>query len=656
MLFADLSSIVGTKVLGDLRLDALVRADDALATYAATGVSDGTACTVRVAGNLRVTEQQVDTLGGALERISRHVVGIRTICQPRAAGSIRCGSDLFLAVAHVGTPHDNAEDRIAAGPPMDLHEVVRVLSPAADALFVLHNQGLVHGAVHPGAIRLASEGAVLSAYGLHELASLLGGAVAARDVLPLRSRTPEQVGIVAALPSMESDTYGFAMVACELLAGRVFTAENDPGAVARAIDHPMVRPTPGALSVHVPESAERAFRVALSAQPRERTSNPKQLLAALAAPPAPSTGEHDKEPMEPAPVRRHGRRTPDVERAAELRNDPQSLRSVFETHQAPQPASPTTRSGAWFVYAIVALGVLLLTGGVTALFVVQQGRRPPAIAPPTAAPPPLPPPTGSVGLPDDDGEPEPASIGAPSASAAASSSASPQLKAVAPELALYPDDTTALIPIAKETPVLGSRDALATIVLFADMQCPYTRRARIAIETLMTRHGNSLRVAVRHRPIPSHDQAERAAEIAATAGALAGPQVFWRLFTTLTDNQVNWTPGDMIRWAKEVGAPAAALERALDTHRYQEIVDADHALAARLMVRATPTLFVNGKRIDGIGSVSQLDAIVASEIGAARALLAKGAPRAKLYSARVRFHVTSADADSNPTGVPPRRP
>jgi hypothetical protein len=190
MLSADPQLLVGATVLSDLRVDALVRTDAALATYAATSLVDGAACTLRTTLALRLPPERDSAVAGALGRIVRHSLGVRALCAPRAAGAVTLGSDRVLAVAHAVSPRESAEDRIASGHAMSVPDVVSALQPVAEALKALHDQGLVHGAVHPAAIVMTPTGPMLSAFGLSDLAIVIGGATAARDDVPPRSRVP----------------------------------------------------------------------------------------------------------------------------------------------------------------------------------------------------------------------------------------------------------------------------------------------------------------------------------------------------------------------------------------------------------------------------------------------------------------------------------
>ena len=648
----DLEALVGTTVLADLRLDALVRLDDALATFAGTRASDGSACTVRIALALEVADHQEASLESAWTRIGRHAVGISALSQPRAAGVVTCQGMRRLAVAHAGEPAPSAEDHVESeGEGLSLGDVRAALQRIADALGQLHDQGVVHGAVHPAAIRLDPAGATLSAFGLAELASVLGGPSASRDAIPARSRSPEQVGIVPASPSPQSDTYALAMVAGELLAGHPMTPQTDPREIARRIDHPVVRPTPKTLGVELPEHVEKAFAAALQLGPTERTSDPRRFLAALgdtapAQEPAhipTHSGNEDAGALDPRGSGA-GFETPPPSRRAPVRP------SNFYPPPPPDPQA-TGKSGRALVFLLLGLGFLLLFGGVGGAFYLSvsspgflatpaSATAPPATTTPAPPPVPLAPPPAPTPVDPLEEEPDaaPPILGKPPRPRTWASGD-------AGALHTYPDDATALIPIDADTAVIGPRDAPVTIVVFGDMQCPYTRRARVALERLLDQYDAELRVAFRHLPLSQHKGADRAAEVAVTAMALFGPATFWKVFETLTEHQTRQNDEQLLTWAEDAGADRAKMKAALDAGTYARVVAQDRNLAGRLMVRETPTFFINGRRLNGMQTQATLVDEVEHERVAARAALGSGTKPQALYASRVLFNVTSGAAD-----------
>ncbi len=628
-------------MLSGIRLDALTSLDDCIATFRATA-TDGSVCTVRVSLSLAVGEHQEASLQAAFTRIARHAVGIRALAPPRAAGTVVAEGVPRLAIAHAGDPSPSAEERLSEGRATSVDAVVALLEPVAHALGSLHDQGIVHGAVHPAALRLDPTGATLSAFGWSELATVLGGPGGARDVVPARSRAPEQVGPVPASPSPESDTYGMALVALELLAGRPCPASGDA----------TEPPTPRACGLDLPHAVAAVLEKALRPAPRDRLGDPRAFVQDLSQ----ARFEHEAEggPV-PTPTA-----TPTPVPAPSVQQETSGFEPPPPAPTVPKPSLPypppppdpaKSRSSDWFVYALVGLGLLLLIGGVVAVFyyVIDSPSRttavstPPPPPPPTVFVPPPPPTTVPPAAPDASGPPDasdtpdadtPEEAGAPRSSRPwpVPSSAN----------AAYPEDAAALIPVTPDSVVVGSRDAEVTLVLFADMRCPYTRRARLAVERLVHQYPSELRVSVRHLPLSEPHASEDAAEIAAGALALHGPKTFWNVFEKLTENPSDHERDSLLGWARDAGADEAKLKAALGSGAYRSTVERDVNLAGQLMVRATPTFFVNGIRLNGMQPQATLSDAVETE---RLAVLGSGAKPASRYASRVLFNVTSAAAD-----------
>lgn len=145
-----------------------------------------------------------------------------------------------------------------------------------------------------------------------------------------------------------------------------------------------------------------------------------------------------------------------------------------------------------------------------------------------------------------------------------------------------------------DRPSFGPPDASVVLVEFSDFQCPYCRGAAQTVLALRKRLENRVRFVFRQLPLPFHAHAQLAAEAALAAHAQGK---FWPFHDLLFANQKALTRGDLERYAAAIGLEMQAFRQSLDEHRYASEVANDIAIANRVHVSGTPTLFLNGRRI-----------------------------------------------------------
>ena len=71
----------------------------------------------------------------------------------------------------------------------------------------------------------------------------------------------------------------------------------------------------------------------------------------------------------------------------------------------------------------------------------------------------------------------------------------------------------------KDTPIRGLPDAPVMIVEYADYECPYCRQMQPVLDRLSAEYGKKLAIAYKDVPLPSHANAQKAAEAAHCAGS-----------------------------------------------------------------------------------------------------------------------------------------
>src|ERR1700738_177738 len=75
------------------------------------------------------------------------------------------------------------------------------------------------------------------------------------------------------------------------------------------------------------------------------------------------------------------------------------------------------------------------------------------------------------------------------------------------------------VPVGENDHIRGPLDASVTLVEYGDFECPYCGMAYPAVEEVLQKRPNTVRLAYRHFPITNvHPHAELAAETAEAAG------------------------------------------------------------------------------------------------------------------------------------------
>jgi putative two-component system response regulator len=216
---------------------------------------------------------------GFLERFRLEATSVARLKHPNILSVFDFGEEagipyLVMELVHGGTLEDLLQG------PMDLQEVIRLLGPIASALDYAHSEGIVHRDIKPSNILMHRDGTpTLADFGLAKIADLAlkltgsGRVVGTPEYMSPEQATGEDIG-----PA--SDRYSLAVVAYEMLTGRVPFRGSTPVAVLMAhlqATVPVVDELVGELSAHL----EDALRKGLAKDPAERHSTASKLVAAL---------------------------------------------------------------------------------------------------------------------------------------------------------------------------------------------------------------------------------------------------------------------------------------------------------------------------------------------------------------------------------------
>ena len=177
-------------------------------------------------------------------------------------------------------------------------------------------------------------------------------------------------------------------------------------------------------------------------------------------------------------------------------------------------------------------------------------------------------------------------------------------------------------------PVRGNPDAKVTIVNFDDYQCPFCSRIHSTLmQEILPQYGDKVRIIYKDYPLPMHPWAKRAANDANCLAKENG-QGFWEFADYVHANQHEIT-GDKnleksfaeldrltLDFGKKHGADATRLQACIK-NQPDTTLKASVTEAEAVGVQATPTMFINGERLEGAVDVEDVKAVLNEQLRAA---------------------------------------
>lgn len=162
---------------------------------------------------------------------------------------------------------------------------------------------------------------------------------------------------------------------------------------------------------------------------------------------------------------------------------------------------------------------------------------------------------------------------------------------------------------------VGPSNAPVTIIEFSDFECPFCRKFASILDEVLPSSKGHVRVVFHHLPLSIHPWAREAA-VGAACAQLQDSTAFWALQGELFKLQADITRDNV----KMKIAQLARTIPTLDLATFQKCVDNDMSLglvfrdielASINGINATPTVFINGHRLQGIKDANQLHELIA---------------------------------------------
>jgi len=171
----------------------------------------------------------------------------------------------------------------------------------------------------------------------------------------------------------------------------------------------------------------------------------------------------------------------------------------------------------------------------------------------------------------------------------------------------------------KGAPTLGPANAPIAVVVFSDFQCPMCRQeAEVIHKEITETFPTQVRVYFRDFPLESLHNWARPAAIAGRCVYKLNPAAFWDYHDWVYENQtyigLDNLNSKIQEFAAAKGLDGMQLSRCIESKSTEPEVNASIKIANSLALNSTPTIFVNGRRIEGAVPWENLQALIKAEL------------------------------------------
>jgi protein-disulfide isomerase/uncharacterized membrane protein len=160
------------------------------------------------------------------------------------------------------------------------------------------------------------------------------------------------------------------------------------------------------------------------------------------------------------------------------------------------------------------------------------------------------------------------------------------------------------LKLSPDDPVIGYPDAPVHMVIFSDFQCSGCRSVSDGIKTMLNRFKTELKITFKHYPLSSdcnstlsYDLHPYSCQAAYAAEAAHMQGKFWEYHDLLFSTSFYGEEDELIDFALELELDITKFREDMKTAAPEKIAE-DISLGNEITITGTPTIFINGKRIN----------------------------------------------------------
>jgi len=159
-------------------------------------------------------------------------------------------------------------------------------------------------------------------------------------------------------------------------------------------------------------------------------------------------------------------------------------------------------------------------------------------------------------------------------------------------------------------PFKGPEKAPVVVTVFSDFQCPYCAKVSPILDQLLAQYPKDVKVVHKNFPLKNH-QFSMPAAIAALAAHRQGK--FWEMHDKIFENYSALSDEKITEFAKALGLDMDKFAKDSKDPKLQQEVQADLQSGLKAEVRGTPTVFINGRRVNA-GTLEGMKPLIDNEL------------------------------------------
>jgi protein-disulfide isomerase len=169
----------------------------------------------------------------------------------------------------------------------------------------------------------------------------------------------------------------------------------------------------------------------------------------------------------------------------------------------------------------------------------------------------------------------------------------PKTAAAAPQRPKIDYDKVYNLPLGTST-IKGNKNASITVVEFSDFQCPYCARLQPTLRDVLKAYPNDVKLVYKDFPLSFHKQAKNAAKAARAAGEQGK---YWEMHDLIFENFAKVNEVMFKDFATKLNLDMTKFLADFSGTKYDSLIQQDINLGRQAGVTGTPSLFMNGKRM-----------------------------------------------------------